>query len=311
MNILVTGAGGFVGSSLIDAIARIPSFNLTCILNIGGKSKTNFLQKSFELDLNSDWSEPMIGQNVVIHTAARVHIMKDSHIDPLSEYRRVNVEGTLNIAKHALRAKVSRFIYISSIKVNGENTNKRGPFSEEDCPDPQDPYAISKLEAENSLIKIFKNTDMELVIIRPTLIYGPRGKGNLQMLAKAIKNRLPLPLKSINNRRSFLSIDNLVDLVTICITSPEAKNEIFLASDNEKLSTNDLVNIIALALDKSPICFSFPKLGLVFAGKALRKNDVIERVIGSFEVNNSKAKELLGWNPKVNTYEGIYDCFKK
>ena len=189
---------------------------------------------------------------------------------------------------------------------------KEAHFPRKTVLDPQDPYAISKLEAENSLIEIFKNTNMELVIIRPTLIYGPRGKGNLQMLAKAIKNRLPLPLKSINNRRSFLSIDNLVDLVTVCITSPEAKNEIFLASDNEKLSTNDLVNIIASALDKSPICFSFPKLGLVFAyGKALRKNDVIERVIGSFEVNNSKAKKLLSWNPRVNTYDGIYDCFKK
>ena len=120
-----------------------------------------------------------------------------------------------------------------------------------------------------------------------------------------------MPLKSINNRRSLLSIHNLVDLVTICITSPEAKNEIFLASDNEKLSTNDLVNIIASALDKSPICFSFPKLVLQFAGKVFKKNDVIDRVIGSFEVNNSKAKKLLSWNPRVNTYDGIYDCFKK
>ena len=311
MNILVTGAGGFVGSTLINTLSRIDSLNLTCALNVGGKSNISFSHKTYELDLNSDWSEAMNDQNVVVHTAARVHIMKDSHLDPLSEYRKVNVEGTLNIAKYALRSKVDRFIYISSIKVNGENTNARGPFTEDDYPDPQDPYAVSKLEAEEALKEIFKNTNMELVIIRPSLVYGLRGKGNLQLLAEAIKRRFPLPLKSINNSRSFISIDNLVDLIAICITSPAAKNEVFLASDNEKLSTHDLIKVISSALGKSAICFPFPRLGLVFAGKVLKKSDLVDRVIGSLEINNSKAKELLSWNPKVNSHKGIYECFKE
>jgi nucleoside-diphosphate-sugar epimerase len=241
----------------------------------------------------------------VIHTAARVHIMDDSAADPLTEFRKVNTAGTLNLARQAADAGVKRFIFISSIKVNGEMTLVDQPFKPNDNYIPTDPYGLSKYEAEQGLLTIAKETGMEVVIIRPPLVYGPEVKANFSSMMKWINRGVPLPFGYINNQRSLVALDNLVDFIIHCIDHPKAVNEVFLISDGEDVSTSILLRKVAKAFGKKPKLIPVPVWLMTLAAKLIGKGDVATRLFGSLQVDSSKARELLGWKPVITMDEQL------
>lgn len=310
MKILLTGSTGFVGTRLTGEINRLGGHSLTCAVRQLGSAECEREFLVSDIDANTDWSSALDGQQqVVIHSAARAHIMKDEVSDPLSEYRRVNVEGTLNLARQAAKAEVKRFIYISSIKVNGEQTPLDKPFTAENLPAPEDSYGISKLEAERGLRKIATETDMEVVIIRPPLVYGPGVKGNFAQMIKLVDKGIPLPLGAVQNRRSLVALDNLVDLIITCVVHPAAANQVFLAGDGEDLSTTELLRRVGKAMGK-PVRLVPVPVGLLMLGATLLgKKSVAQRLLGSLQVDISKARELLGWEPPLLVDEGLRRCF--
>jgi nucleoside-diphosphate-sugar epimerase len=232
--------------------------------------------------------------------------MNDKSVTSLSEYRRVNFEGTLQLARQAAHSEVKRFIFVSSIKVNGEETNRRAPFTASGDPMPTDPYGISKYEAEKGLMKLSNETGMEVVIIRPPLIYGHNVKANFALLIRLMNLSLPLPLGAINtNRRSFVALDNLIDLIVTCISHPAAANETFLVSDGEDLSTTDLLRRIAKAMGKSPRLIPIPPSILRAGAALLGKKDMAQRLLGSLQVDIEKTRRLLNWSPPITVDEGL------
>lgn len=305
MNTLLTGATGFVGKCLADELDRQQTYPLTCAVRRAGAAQCGREVKINGIDADTDWTAALIDQQVVIHAAARAHIMKDEVSDPLSEYRRVNVEGTLNFARQAVEAGVKRFIYISSIKVNGEWTPRGTPFTAEDAPAPEDHYGISKLEAEQGLQELAAKTGMEVVIIRPPLVYGPGVKGNFASMVKVVEKELPLPLGAVHNSRSLVALDNLVDLVITCISHPAAANQVFLAGDREDLSTTELLRGIAWAMGKRSRLVPVPAGALMFGASLLGQRAVAQRLLGSLQVDISKNRDLLGWQPPISVEEGL------
>ncbi|KAF0192530.1 MAG: UDP-glucose 4-epimerase [Gammaproteobacteria bacterium] len=253
---------------------------------------------------DADWSNAVKGIDTIVHLAARVHVMNDTVVDPLVEYRKSNVLATSRLVDQAVKGEVRRFIYISTIKVNGERTDK-SPFTEIDSVDPVDPYAISKWEAEQELIEASKRTGLEVVIIRPPLVYGPFVKGNLLTLIRLIESGVPLPLGMIDNRRSLLGVENLSDLIGACIGNPNANGEVFLASDGEDISTPELIRVIADALDRKARLFPVPPRLLTIAAGLFGKGDLIRRLADSLQVDSSKARRLLGWTPPRNLVDGV------
>jgi len=303
-NIMVTGANGFIGSAIVRR------------LNIDGyfvrgsvRSKPEVQPAKGEyittenLSGDTNWDTALAGIDIVIHAAARVHVMHDSAADPLNEFRKVNVSGTLNLAKQAAIAGVSRFIFISSIKVNGEETIPDLPFKASGKPDPVDAYAISKFEAEEGLRDITAETGMEVVIVRPPLVYGPGVKANFQNMMRWIDRGVPLPLGAIHNKRSFVALDNLVDLIITCIEHPGAANQTFLAGDDEDLSTTELLQRVGKALGKSARLIPIPVSILMFVASLLGKKELAQRLCGSLQADISKAQVLLGWEPPVSLDE--------
>jgi nucleoside-diphosphate-sugar epimerase len=262
------------------------------------------------IDAATDYSSTITGMDIVIHAAARAHIMKDEVVYPLSEYRKVNVEGTLNLARQAAVTGVRRFIFISSIKVNGEQTPLGKPFTAEDAPAPEDAYGISKREAEQGLQQLAAETGMEVVIIRPPLVYGPGVKGNFASMIKLVENGLPLPLGAVHNKRSLVALDNLVDLIITCIDHPAAANQVFLAGDGEDVSTTKLLRGVASAMGKPARLIPVPAGLLQFGATVLGKKAVAQRLLGSLQVDISKARELLGWAPPLTVEEGLKRCFE-
>jgi len=305
MNILVTGANGFVGKSLclelirqgqtVRAVTR--SANLQ-VENIKAMSVCN-------IDGKTDWAYALLGVNVVIHLAARVHVMKDNAIDALAEFRKVNVDGTLNLAWQAVEAGVQRFIFISSIKVNGEGSLLGQVYTAEDQPAPVDPYGISKREAEDALRQLANETGMEVVIIRPPLIYGPAVKANFKRMMHWLDKGIPLPLGSIHNQRSLVALDNLIDLIITCTHHPAAANQIFIAGDGEDLSTTELLRRMAAALGKKAWLVPVPESILMCGAKLLGKQAMAQRLCGSLQVDISKAHDLLDWKPPVSVDEAL------
>jgi len=237
--IMLTGANGFVGSALKAELASDSGVHLVSAVRSGGASPDCVAVGN--IDGCTDFSEALIGVDVVIHAAARAHIMRDEVDDPLGEYRKVNVEGTLNLARQAIAAGVRRLVFLSSIKVNGEATTAGNRFQADDMPAPEDAYGLSKLEAEQGLMSLASGTAMEVVIIRPPLVYGAGVKGNFASMIKLVDKGVPLPLGAINNKRSLIGIDNLVDLIVRCIGHPAAANQVFLAGDGKDLSTTELL----------------------------------------------------------------------
>jgi nucleoside-diphosphate-sugar epimerase len=302
-HILVTGGSGFVGSALIK---RLLSEHRD-ILAVG-RSDVNLPVETVKVSSFSELGA--LGQrlgsiDVVVHCAARAHIMNDDTVDPLAEYRKVNVDGTLNVARHALEVGVKRFLFVSSIKVNGEHTPPGRPFTEEAAPAPEDPYGISKYEAERELQALCAETGMELVIIRPPLVYGPGVKGNFASMIRLMEKGLPLPLGAVRNKRSLVALDNLVDLIVTCVDSPAAANQVFLAADGQDISTTELLRNVANAMGKPARLLPVPS-GLLMLGASLfGKKAVAKRLLGSLQVDISKARELLGWQPPVSVEEGL------
>lgn len=253
----------------------------------------------------TNWSPALHGVDVVVHAAARVHVMQDMAIDPLAEFRRINVAGTLNLARQANATGVRRFIFISSVKVNGEATDTEGFYFADDVPAPLDAYGISKMEAEQGLRRISEETGMEIVIIRPPLVYGPGVKANFLTMMQWLWRRVPLPLGAIHNKRSLVALDNLADLIVTCVDHPAAKNQTFLVSDGEDLSTTQLLRRMAEALHKPARLISVPVPLLQLGATLIGKPEVARRLCGSLRVDIAKTRQLLRWSPPVSMAEGL------
>ena len=244
-------------------------------------------------------------QNVVIHLAARVHVMNDTDANPLVAFRTVNFDGTLNLARQAAAAGVKRFVFVSSVKVNGESTPHGQAFTETDAPSPQDAYGQSKHEAEQGLRQLSADTGMETVIIRPALVYGPGVKANFAALMRAVKLGWPLPLGAVHNQRSLVALDNLVDFIVTCITHPQAANHTFLVSDGHDLSTTELVRGMAQAGGVPARLLPVPVWALRAGASLLGRGDAVQRLCGNLQVDITKARSLLGWVPPVSVQEGL------
>ena len=309
MNILLTGSTGFNGSRLAEQIATQQKFSLTCAVRQSGMVLRGREAVVGSLANDIDWSAALNNQSVVVHAAARNDIMAEEVSDPMVEYRKVNVDGTLNLARQAAKAGVSRFVYISSIKVNGELTLLGNPFTAEDVPAPEDPYGASKLEAETCIKAIASETGMSVVIIRPPLVYGPGVKGNFAAIVRLVQKGLPLPLGSIHNQRSLVALDNLVDLIITCIDHPAAADQIFLAGDGQDVSTTELLQGIGHAMGKPARLIPISSTTLMFCAGLLGRKAIAQRLLGSLQVDISNARKLLDWEPPLTVEEGLRRCF--
>lgn len=304
--VFLTGATGFIGGRLLQTLT-CEGFEVTCAVRREGAVLPAANIAVGSLGIESDWSAALEGAAVVIHTAARAHIMEEGCSNPLEEFRKVNVAGTINLARQAAQAGVKRFIFISSIGVNG-NINTC-PFTEDDGPCPVEPYAQSKWEAEQGLWEVQRETGMELVTIRPPLVYGPNAPGNFGSLVRWIERGVPLPLGAIHNKRSLVALDNLVDLINTCINHPAAANQVFLAGDGQDVSTSELLRGVGRAMGKPARLIPVPAGLLMFGAGLLGKKAVAQRLLGSLQVDISKARNLLGWEPPLSVEEGLRRCF--
>ncbi len=308
MRLIISGASGFLGSALLSKLSQQPSNQVLAIFRTppkGGTNAAGFATLIGKLEPNEDWSGiPRLCQ-ALIHTAARVHVMKDASANPLGEYRRVNVEGTLNLARQAAAAGLRRFIFLSTLKVNGESTPAGKAYTADDKPAPLDPYSVSKWEAEQGLREIAARSGMEIVIIRPPLIYGPGVKGNFLSMARWLKRGIPLPLGAIRNQRSMLNLDNLLDLIVVCIAHPAAANQTFLASDGEDLSTPDLLRRTGAALGKPARLIPVPVWLLKATAAPLGKAGIVQRLCESLRADISKTRRMLDWSPAASVDEGL------
>lgn len=294
--VLVTGASGLVGEAMVFRLLVDKMF--TVVAAARGTTRLHGLCPVEPFDLTKPLLLPSLSATqVVIHAAARVHVMNDVAVNPLIEFRKVNVDGTLRLAKHAAESGVKRFIFISSIKVNGESNLPGKPFKADDVPNPLDPYGVSKYEAEVELKKLGVETGMEVVIIRPPLVYGPGAKANFLKMLSWLDRGIPMPLGAIRNQRSLVAIANLVSLIVTCIDHPAAANQIFLVSDGVDLSTTQLLRRLSKALGKSARLLPLPEWLLRLVASMLGKQAVVGRLCGSLQVDISKNRELLGWTP--------------
>ena len=305
MRILVTGAAGFIGTALCRRLVEDEHEVVAC-----GRSRPELpgilFVPSPELGPEADWAAALDGAEIVVHLAARAHFVgeKDGH-ETEALYHRVNTEGTLNLARQAADAGVRRSVFLSTIGVNGNSILHGKVFTPTDTPSPHDPYSMSKYEAEIGLHSIAQSTGMEVVIIRPPLVYGANAPGNFGKLTRLVAKSFPLPLGSINNLRSFVGIDNLVDFIVTCLEHPDAANETFLVSDGEDLSTPDLIRRMARAMNRPARLMPVPMWALKAAALLLGKGDAVQRLCGNLQVDISKSRTLLGWNPPISVDEGL------
>jgi nucleoside-diphosphate-sugar epimerase len=304
-SILVTGASGFVGQAVCYQAALKGFTVCASVRNLQAAPVNVHSVVRAELTSETDWTHMLCGVEVLVHCAARVHVMHETAFDVLSAFRKVNVDATLNLARQAAAAGIKRFIFISSVKVNGEFTEPEHPFTEDDAADPQDAYGKSKLEAELGLRLIAADTGMEVVIIRPPLVYGPGVKANFAVLVRTVKHGLPLPLGAVQNQRSLVALDNLVDFIILCIYHPDAANQTFLVSDGHDISTTELVRCIAKVAMVPARLLPVPRWALLAIGSFFGKYETVQRLCGNLQVDISKARSLLGWVPRVTLDEGL------
>lgn len=305
--IVITGASGFIGSALLRRLAQKGEFELCAAVRRLSCDIPDGIRRLHVGDLLPDtqWRHALTAVNVVVHTAARVHLMSDLAIDPMAEFRRVNVEGTLNLARQAAEVGVSRFVFVSSVKVNGEATPPGCPFHADDAPLPVDAYGVSKMEAEHGLRDIAAKTGMDVVIVRPPLVYGPGVKANFRAMMSWLRKGVPLPLGAIRNQRSLVALDNLVDLLVTCLDHPAAANETFLVSDGEDLSTSQLLRRLGKALGSPVRLIPVPSPLLKFGAGLVGKADIAQRLCDSLQVDISKTHHKLGWTPPVMVDDGL------
>ena len=305
MKVLVTGGSGFVGGALCASLDG-SSHSIRLALRLANAKSGTYDQVVVgQIDAEANWSAALKDVEVVIHLAARVHVMDEQSADPLSGFRRVNVDGSLNLARQAASIGVKRLIYLSSVKVNGELTMPGQPFIESDVANPQDAYGLSKFEAEQGLLLIAQETGMEVVIIRPPLVYGPGVKANFASMMRAVKRGIPLPLGVIRNNRSFVYVGNLVSLITTCMYHPEAANQVFLVSDGCDLSTPQLLQACATALGVKSRLWHLPQRFIEGFAVFVGKRDVAQRLCGNLQVDITKARSILGWTPPISVADGL------
>ena len=305
--ILVTGSSGFLGTALVDRLAQLPGAHVVAISRRETRTAFSNVTTGTIAALNADtpWHALLEGVDTVVHTAARVHVMHDTAGDPLALYREVNTLGTLNLAEQAAAAGVRRFIFISTIKVCGESTARGECFRPDDAPNPSDPYAISKHEAEQGLLTLANSSAMEVVIIRPVLVYGPGVKANFLQLMRTLRKGVPLPLGAVNNARSLVSLDNLIDLIRVCIDHPGAANQVFLVSDGQDLSTTELARRLKSHMRATGWLIPVPESLIMLGATLLGRKSAAERVLGSLRVDISKNRERLQWQPVVSVEDGL------
>ena len=319
---LVTGANGFIGQTICfkleaDGLPHKRAVrSKVSLARLGHDAQQSVVIG--DVDSQTDWSIALNQVECVIHCVGRQHVMDENAADPLKEYRLVNVDGTLNLARQAIKNGVTKFIYISSAKVNGEQTEFDCPINEDHDNNPRDAYTISKFEAELGLMELAAGSSMSVIIIRPPLVYGPGVKGNFSSLVKVINQRIPLPFGSISNKRSFLAVDNLVDFIITCARKKEIsklKSEVFLVTDEEDVSTTELLTKVAKAYKKHGLLLPVPVSVLSFFAALFGKTKLAERLFGNFQVDGTKAQKILGWKPKVTMDEqlvkmALYDVGK-
>ena len=303
--VLVTGATGFVGKGVLERLSR-GAFLTTAVVRHKVIDLSPCLKSFYveSLQGNTDWSSALTGRDAVVHCAARVHVMNDNAPDPLLAFREVNFHGTMNLARQSANAGVRRFVFISSIGVNGGETFER-PFSADDVVAPHSSYAVSKYEAELALNGLAAETGIEVAIIRPPLVYGTDAPGNFGSLMRWLQRGLPLPLGAIYNQRSLVSLDNLADLIVTCLTHPAAANQTFLVSDGEDVSTTELLRRMGRAMGRSARLIPVPASWLKLAAAMVGKADVAQRLCGSVQGDIEKTRRLLGWSPPVSLDEGL------
>lgn len=302
VNLFITGLSGFVGAALArEALSRG--------IKVSGQVRSRSIATvpAYKLDLlpDTDWREVLDGVDCVVHCAARVHQMEETESDALAAYRRVNTDGTLNLAKQAVQCGVKRFVFLSTIKVNGESTQPGLPFLPNIGQAPVEPYGQSKYEAEIGLNKLAEETGLEVVIIRPPLVYGPGVKANFLSMMRWIDRGILLPLGAIHNQRSLVYVENLVDLILTCCDHPEAKGHTFLVSDGEEISTSVLLHQVAIAMNKPDRMLPVPASWLKIAARVVGKADIGRRLCGNLQVDISHTTHTLGWKPPYSFEEGI------
>lgn len=304
--LLVTGATGFVGQALLPklvageyAVRAVSRRQMPTGVRAGIDWVVADLPSAASLD----------GCDAVVHLAARVHVMRERAADPLAEFRRVNVDATERLARRAAAAGVRRFVFLSSVKVNGEETAPGQPFRADDAPTPEDAYGVSKYEAEEALHRVAAETGLEVVIIRPPLVYGPGVKGNFRTMLDWLRRGLPLPLASLGNRRSLVGVDNLCDLILTCLSHPRAANETFLVSDGRDLSTAELLRLAGEAMGRPALLWPCPPSLLKGAAAMVGKPGIARRLCGNLQVGIGKTQDVLGWHPPFSVEEGLRRIF--
>lgn len=308
MRVLVTGATGFVGGALARQLTEDPAFDgVIAAVRRDTAVCSSVMRQVLIGDLTSttDWSLALQNVDAVVHCAGRVHMIQDHANNSFDVYRQVNVDGTLNLARQASQAGVRRFLFISSIKVNGEATQPGQPFTADDSPLPLDPYGVSKLEAEQVLRAIETQTGMEVVIVRPPLVYGPGVKANFATMIRWVALGMPLPLGAIQNARSMVALGNLVDLLVVCLKHPAAAGQTFLVSDGEDVSTSELLRLTARAMGRNALLLPVPAYVLEWSAALLGKRAVAQRLCSSLQVDINKTRSVLGWTPPLTLEQGL------